>query len=262
MPELAHPGLRLRTKPNPHLRRPSSEHALLGKVIFNNKEPTWQTSDFEIVPGNKATYSFYLGREAARISAEELDVAANWLTLFRSNESSLRQQAGKSLVNGAYKELDLVPTATKNEPSAQTIADAMRLVSIELFPSSKGCATYDLLDLESHEFRGGHKVQLSVTPEATVDNTTLVGVSAYGLARLFLQRASDLGNPAYEIDSPADQIVSTIAYMGWLTLDDDLRSLIAKCVTETELRSNQESGATKRQLELLSWLLQQIAKVE
>lgn len=262
MPESAHAGLRLRAKPNPHLRRPSSEHALLGRVNFNNKEPTWQTSDFEIVPGNRAKFSFYFGRESARISSEELDAAANWLALFRSNESSLRQQAGKSLVNAAYKELDLVPTPSENEPSAEAVADAMRLVSIELFPSSKGWVTYDLLDLESHQFRGGHKVQLSVTSEATIDNATLGGLSAYGLARLFLQRANDLGNPAYEIDSPVDQIVSTIAYMGGITWDDDLRSLVAKCVAETEAKSNQESGTSKRHLELLVWVLRQITKCE
>ena len=96
-----HPQLRLRPVRNPHLRRPSREHPVFGKLEYVNTDGGWWKGTTTI-DGTAVRVDV---QEMTNIAIEALDRAGSFVTWIQSNGSVLRRHIGSELLAGNVFEL-------------------------------------------------------------------------------------------------------------------------------------------------------------
>ncbi|MBC7855642.1 MAG: hypothetical protein IAF94_19600 [Pirellulaceae bacterium] len=256
-PAPLHPQLRLRPVRNPHLRRPSLEYPVLGKLEYVNTDGGWWQGTTEI---DGTCVRTDVNKMSSNLASEEFDPAGRFLTWIRGNGARLRQYIAEELSAGNVFELQKIsrgPILPSDLPNLSLLRPFMLIIEAD-----SARLKYECDSLPMGQLLGFSTVQMTIEVSSAGFAPKQVRLFQQALSERgerLLARAVPDGEPDF-INSLSDQFLAAAGSRGYFKFDAALRTLLDEAIGKIDSGISISTGELKSFLLSISLLLAEIKR--
>ena len=248
----AHPELCLRPRRNPHLKRPTHEHPVLGTLEYVNQDGGWWQSETRIA-GEFVRLDF---QQDGRISPAALDFASEMLLWVQSDERDVRYYVAEQLARGNFT--SNFKDSHDEKLDDLSVLDSLRPCMIILW-DDRAELRYECDSLPNGKLFGADCIEVRINESKLPQHVFLLSRWDDNRAKMLLDRP--LPDDAREFENTIpDQFVSRIAAPGSIKFDDALQRLLDRAIDEVDNLTRGQSPECASYMRTVKVLLMDVAK--